>query len=85
VEPHVGDEQLAQNMRGYLAFKIMDRLDDIINDWEHKKYDSHLRRYDEIKGFIGTFDDHPGQMIFYLFRYEDVTFVLYFDSSTKRF
>ncbi|MEO1406385.1 MAG: hypothetical protein AAFV54_07820, partial [Pseudomonadota bacterium] len=42
VNPFVGDEHVAQNMRSYLSFKIMDRLDDIINDWERLDDDTVL-------------------------------------------
>ena len=85
VNPFVGDEQIAENMRSYLAFKIMDRLDDIINDWAQLDEDSILLNYAPPKRFIGRHDDIIGQMIFYLLRSEQVTFVLYFCSSTERF
>lgn len=85
VNPFVGDEQLAQNMRSYLSFKIMDRLDDIINDWDRLDDVSNILRYDAPKRFIGTHDDSRGQMIFYLLRSGEVSFVLYFCSSTERF
>jgi len=85
VNPFVGDEQVAQDMRSYLSFKIMDRLDDIINDWERLDDDSVLLRYASPKRFIGKHDDIRGQMIFYLLRSGEVTFALYFCSSTERF
>lgn len=85
VNPFVDDEQTAEDMRSYLAFKIMDRLDDIINDWARLDDDSVLLSYTPPKRFIGTHVDIPGQMIFYLLRSEQVTFVLYFCSSTERF
>lgn len=85
VNPLVDDEQAAQDMRSYLSFKIMDRIDDIINDWERLDDDSILQKYAPPKRLIGTHDDIRGQMIFYLLRSEQVTFVLYFCSSTERF
>ena len=85
VNPFIGDEQITKNMRSYLAFKIMDRLDDIINDWEQLDEDSILLNYAPPKRFIGRHDDILGQMIFYFLRSEQVTFVLYFHSSTERF
>ncbi|SLN22003.1 hypothetical protein ROA7450_00802 [Roseovarius albus] len=72
-------------MRSYLSLKIMDRLDDIINDWEQKDDDSNLLRYASPKRLIGTHDDILGQMIFYLLRAGEVSFALYFCSSTERF
>ena len=83
VNPFVGDERLARDMRSYLSFKIMDRLDDIINDWERPDDASKFLRYEPIQRFIGTHDDSHGQMIFYLLRSGVVSFVLYFYSSTK--
>lgn len=83
VNPHVGDKLLAQDMRRYLSFKVMDRLDDIINDWKHMDVNQSLLRFDEPKRFVGKYDDIRGQMIFYLLRSGDVSFVLYFCSSTE--
>lgn len=85
VDPHVGDERLAQDMRSYFSFKIMDRLDDIINDWERMNDDSVQLRYDAPKRFIGTHDNTRGQMIFYLLSRGPISFVMYFHSATERF
>ena len=71
VNPHVGDEQLAKNMRSYLSFKIMDRLGEIRDRSE----------FIEPARFVGTHDETDGSMIFYLLRSPEICFVLYFFST----
>ncbi|WP_372570784.1 hypothetical protein [Ruegeria jejuensis] len=73
VKPHVSHEQLAQDMRSYLSFKIMDRLDDIANFGEFMK----PRR------FVGIHGEIDGSMIFYLLRSPEIWLVLYFSSSVS--
>jgi hypothetical protein len=85
IDPHAGDERLAQEMRSYLSFKVMDRLDDIINDWERMNDDSVQLRYDAPKRFIGTHDNTRGQMVFYLLSRDPISFVLYFHIAIERF
>jgi hypothetical protein len=70
-KPHVGNEQLAKDMRSYLSFKIMDRLGEIRDRIE----------FDEPKRFVGTHDETDGTMIFYLLRSPEMSFVLYFFST----
>lgn len=83
VNPFVDDEALAGDLRSYLSFKIMDRLDDIINDWGRMDDASDFVNYTEPKRFIGTYDGIRGEMIFYLLRSADVCFALYFFSSAE--
>lgn len=85
VNPIVDDEQSAEDMRSYLSFQIMDRLDEIINAWQRVDDYSSPPRYLPPKRFLATYDDMRGQMIFYLLRSGEVTFVLYFCSSKERF
>ena len=73
VEPHVTDEQRAQDMRSYLSFKIMDRLDDI----------AELKEFAEPKRIVGAAGEAEGAMIFYLFQTSQISFVLYFFSTVR--
>ncbi|UWQ30017.1 hypothetical protein [Leisingera sp. M523] len=68
IDPHVSDEQKAKEMRSYLAFKVMGRLDEI----------AELKDFAEPKRIISATD---AAMIFYLLRTRDVSFVMYFCCS----
>jgi hypothetical protein len=71
IEPHVTDDQVAQDMRSYLAFNIMDRLEDI----------AELKDYAEPKRIVGLNGMVGEVMNFYLLRTPQLNFVIYFCSN----
>jgi hypothetical protein len=74
VDPHIEDEKAAENMRKYLSFKVMDRIDIFIGG---------LNKFEPPKRIIGRSGMVPNLMVFYLLTSPKMNFVLQFSENHR--
>ena len=74
VDPHIEDKMAAEDMRKYLSFQVMDRIDLFIG---------HLKEFDPPKRVIGRSSMVTDLMIFYLLTSPKINFVLQFSEKHR--
>lgn len=74
VDPHIEDEKTAEDMRKYLSFKVMDRIDLFIDG---------LKEFDRPKRIMGRSSMVPNLIVFYLLTSPKINFVLQFSENHR--